>query len=226
MPLYEALSRLPRVATPLSGGSFDQDDDAYAQTVREAIGTGASANFVIRRSFVADITGYGPHSALAVFRRMLESESGAYWTFVIHTGERTFVLARHRARRRPRRRPGPGPRGGRRAPAPEPQRAQALLRLPDELKYELVATLLGQSVQLAGRGRRGQTHVELHFIDGAFHDPTWGSDLPTLIRGLLEQSPQDDLAQLGASYTAPPHPDRRSSQCSPHGYSPLPHWLW
>ncbi|MEU9796685.1 hypothetical protein AB0E27_40100 [Streptomyces sparsogenes] len=72
--------------------------------------------------------------------------------------------------------------------------------LPDELKYELVATLLGQSVQLAGRGRRGQTHVELHFIDGAFHDPTWGSDLPTLIRGLLEQSPQDDLAQLGASY--------------------------
>ncbi|MGW9618795.1 hypothetical protein ACWGUP_26850 [Streptomyces diastaticus] len=72
--------------------------------------------------------------------------------------------------------------------------------LPDELKYELVATLLGQSVQLAGRGRRGQTHVELHFIDGAFHDPTWGSDLPTLIRGLLDQSPQDDLAQLGASY--------------------------
>nr|WP_171394627.1 anthranilate synthase family protein [Streptomyces asoensis] len=95
--LYEALSRLPRVATPLSAGSFDQDDDAYAQTVRdvvrEAIGTGAGANFVIRRSFVADITGYGPHSALAVFRRLLESESGAYWTFVIHTGERTFVGA-------------------------------------------------------------------------------------------------------------------------------------
>ncbi|MEW2127951.1 hypothetical protein AB0891_30005 [Streptomyces sp. NPDC007259] len=72
--------------------------------------------------------------------------------------------------------------------------------LPDELKYELVATLLGRSVQLAGRGRRGQTHVELHFIDGAFHDSTWGSDLPALIRGLLEQAPQEDLAQLGTSY--------------------------
>ena len=60
--------------------------------------------------------------------------------------------------------------------------------------------MLGQSVQLAGRGRRGQTHVELHFIDGAFHDPTWGSDLPTLVRGLLEQSSPDDLAQLGACY--------------------------
>ncbi|MFD5083414.1 hypothetical protein ACFWOG_12345 [Kitasatospora sp. NPDC058406] len=72
--------------------------------------------------------------------------------------------------------------------------------LPDELKHELVATLLGQGVQLAGRGRRGQTHVELHFIDGAFHDPTWGSDLPTLVRGLLEQSPPGDLAQLGACY--------------------------
>ncbi|WP_415940113.1 hypothetical protein [Streptomyces sp. 039-1] len=72
--------------------------------------------------------------------------------------------------------------------------------LPDELKYELVATLLGQSVQLAGRGRRGQTHVELHFIDGAFHDPTWGTDLPTLVRGLLDQSPHGDLSQLGACY--------------------------
>ncbi|MFC1428594.1 hypothetical protein ACEZCY_36070 [Streptacidiphilus sp. N1-12] len=72
--------------------------------------------------------------------------------------------------------------------------------LPDQLKHELVATLLGQSVQLAGRGRRGQTHVELHFIDGAFHDPTWGSDLPTLVRGLLEQSSPQDLAQLGGCY--------------------------
>ncbi|MEU9044428.1 MULTISPECIES: hypothetical protein [unclassified Kitasatospora] len=72
--------------------------------------------------------------------------------------------------------------------------------LPDELKHELVATLLGQIIQLGGRGRRGQTHVELHFIDGAFHDATWGSDLPTLIRGLLGQYTQDELAQLGGCY--------------------------
>ncbi|WP_318275514.1 BTAD domain-containing putative transcriptional regulator [Streptomyces pharetrae] len=27
-------------------------------------------------------------------------------------------------------------------------------------------------------------------------------------------------------YTAPPQPERRSSQCYLHGYSPLPRWLW
>ncbi|MET7619760.1 anthranilate synthase family protein [Streptomyces sp. NPDC005408] len=97
LPLDETLARLPRVATSLSGGHFDSDDAAYAQTVKQVIadeiGTGAGANFVIQRSFVADITAYGPHSALALFRRLLENESGAYWTFVVHTGSRTFVGA-------------------------------------------------------------------------------------------------------------------------------------
>ncbi|MBF6056701.1 phenazine-specific anthranilate synthase component I, partial [Streptomyces eurocidicus] len=51
------------------------------------------ANFVIKRSFTADITGYGPEHALTFFRRLLERESGAYWTFLVHTGERTFVGA-------------------------------------------------------------------------------------------------------------------------------------
>ncbi|MFD3658119.1 hypothetical protein [Streptomyces sp. NPDC058620] len=73
--------------------------------------------------------------------------------------------------------------------------------LPDELKQELVATLLGQTIQLGGRGRRGQTHVELHFIDGAFHDAIWGIDLPTMIRGLFEQYSKDhQLGQLGGCY--------------------------
>ncbi|REF00822.1 anthranilate synthase family protein [Thermomonospora umbrina] len=97
VPTVEALPRLPQVATPLSDGHFDVDDETYAQTVRrvlkEVIGRGDGANFVIRRSFVADIGDYGPHSALAFFRRLLEGESGAYWTFVVHTGSRTFVGA-------------------------------------------------------------------------------------------------------------------------------------
>ena len=64
-----------------------------ARVVDEVIGTGGGSNFVIKRSFVADISDYGPHSALAFFRRLLENESGAHWTFVIHTGSRTFVGA-------------------------------------------------------------------------------------------------------------------------------------
>ncbi|MDI3409430.1 anthranilate synthase family protein [Streptomyces cavernicola] len=97
LPLGEALTRLPDVPTPLAGGGFDLDDAAYEDVVRrvvqEMIGTGEGANFVIKRTFVADITDYGPHSAPALFRRLLARESGAHWTFLVHTGTRTLVGA-------------------------------------------------------------------------------------------------------------------------------------
>ncbi|MET9481542.1 anthranilate synthase family protein [Streptomyces sp. NPDC006638] len=97
LPLREALRRLPDDAVTLRGGHFEPDDERYAGLVRrvidEEIGRGEGANFVLRRSFVADITGYGPHSALSFFRRLLERESGAYWTYLVHTGTRTFVGA-------------------------------------------------------------------------------------------------------------------------------------
>ncbi|MER5479743.1 anthranilate synthase family protein [Streptomyces sp. NPDC002734] len=93
----DALRRLPGEAVVLSGGAFDVDDDEYAGIVRKVIndeiGTGEGANFVIKRSFVADISHYTVRSALAFFRRLLEREQGAYWTFVVHTGDRTFVGA-------------------------------------------------------------------------------------------------------------------------------------
>ncbi|MFF3647005.1 anthranilate synthase family protein [Streptomyces sp. NPDC002564] len=97
LPLDQALARIPDVPTPLSGGDFDVDDAAYEDVVRriakEMIGTGEGANFVIKRTFVADITDYGPASAPALFRRLLERESGAHWTFLIHTGSRILVGA-------------------------------------------------------------------------------------------------------------------------------------
>ncbi|WP_329426651.1 anthranilate synthase family protein [Streptomyces sp. NBC_01268] len=97
VPVGEALARLPREATVLTGARFDLDDEAYARTVgrvvREAIGEGAGADFVLRRTFLAELAEPGPDSALAFFRRLLEQESGAYWTFLVHTGARTFVGA-------------------------------------------------------------------------------------------------------------------------------------
>ncbi|MFF5556953.1 hypothetical protein [[Kitasatospora] papulosa] len=72
--------------------------------------------------------------------------------------------------------------------------------LPEDLRSELIATVLGQCIQLAGRGRRGQTHVELHFIDGAFHDSTWGTDLPTLVRELYESYTPQELTGTGRTY--------------------------
>lgn len=97
IPLAVALRRIPDVDIELRESGFEQDDDTYGEIVRrviaEEIGTGSGANFVIKRSFTAEITGYGVPTALALFRRLLERESGAYWTFVVHTGDRTFVGA-------------------------------------------------------------------------------------------------------------------------------------
>lgn len=97
VPAGEVLARIPDSPIQCCGGSFDVDDDTYAQTVRQVvadeIGRGEGANFVIRRSFRTEITGYRPRSALTFFRRLCERESGAYWTFVVHTGTRTFVGA-------------------------------------------------------------------------------------------------------------------------------------
>ncbi|WP_405814969.1 MULTISPECIES: anthranilate synthase family protein [unclassified Streptomyces] len=95
--LGDALRRLPDESVTLSGGRFDVDDDAYAAIVRDVIereiGNGEGANFVIKRSFVADISDYTPRSALSFFRRLLERESGAYWTFLVRVAGRTFVGA-------------------------------------------------------------------------------------------------------------------------------------
>ncbi|MEU0404472.1 anthranilate synthase family protein [Streptomyces sp. NPDC006197] len=97
LPLSEALASLPAHDVRVEGGGFDVSDEAYAQTVRrvidEEIGSGEGANFVIRRTYTGEIPGFGRADALALFRRLLAGERGAYWTFVVHTGERTLVGA-------------------------------------------------------------------------------------------------------------------------------------
>ena len=55
-------------------------------------------------------------------------------------------------------------------------------RLSRVLKAEAVAGMLIDLIQLGGRARRGGTPVELFLVDGAFHDPKLGSDLPSLLR--------------------------------------------
>jgi len=97
LPIHEVLNCIPDAPIKLADGNFDIDDDTYATTVRkiiaDEIGEGVGANFVIKRSFRVDITDYTLRSALTFFRRLLEHESGAYWTYIIHTGTRTFVGA-------------------------------------------------------------------------------------------------------------------------------------
>ncbi|MEU7557756.1 anthranilate synthase family protein [Streptomyces eurythermus] len=97
LPLTEALDRLPAHAVRVEDGGFDVDDEEYGEIVgrvlREEIGRGEGANFVIRRTYEGRIPGFGRADALALFRRLLVAERGAYWTFVVHTGDRTLVGA-------------------------------------------------------------------------------------------------------------------------------------
>ncbi|HEV7824597.1 MAG TPA: anthranilate synthase family protein [Mycobacteriales bacterium] len=93
----DALELLPVRPLRLSGTGFTPDDDAYAElvrtVVRDEIGQGAGANFVLQRAFTATVDGWSPATALTLFRNLLSGEHGAYWTFVVHTGSRTLVGA-------------------------------------------------------------------------------------------------------------------------------------
>ncbi|GGS56230.1 anthranilate synthase family protein [Actinokineospora fastidiosa] len=95
--LDDVLARLPAEPVALSGGEFEPDDATYADTVRrvidEEIGAGVGANFVIRRTYRTRIADYRTAHALTFFRRLCEQESGAYWTFIAHTGRTAFVGA-------------------------------------------------------------------------------------------------------------------------------------
>jgi phenazine biosynthesis protein phzE len=93
----EVAECLPDGPIAAGNGRFDPDDEAYAaiveRVVRDEIGHGEGANFVIRREFSCDLSGPANRTALALFRRLLAAEQGAYWTFVVHAGDRTLVGA-------------------------------------------------------------------------------------------------------------------------------------
>ncbi|WP_037577277.1 anthranilate synthase family protein [Phaeacidiphilus oryzae] len=104
LPVGEALGALAEVAperpVELRGAGFRTDDDAYAAIVErvlsEEIGRGEGANFVIRRDFTGVLPEFAEHSAelaLLLFGRLLRQERGAYWTFLVHTGDRVLVGA-------------------------------------------------------------------------------------------------------------------------------------
>ena len=94
----ELLTMLPdQPVGVLERGGFDVSDEAYAELVRRAvtdeIGRGEGANLVLARSYRAKLADWGPAAALSVFRRLLETQRGAYWSFLVHTGDRYLLGA-------------------------------------------------------------------------------------------------------------------------------------
>ncbi|MRJ75784.1 phenazine-specific anthranilate synthase component I [Aeromicrobium sp. SMF47] len=98
VPVQEILSMLPDVPVEFTDrGGFETSDEEYAGIVRqiidEEIGHGEGANLVIGRHYRAQVADWGHERALTVFRRLLERERGAFWTFLIFTGDRYLIGA-------------------------------------------------------------------------------------------------------------------------------------
>jgi hypothetical protein len=55
------------------------------------------------------------------------------------------------------------------------------------LQEEVVAGMIVDLIQLAGRARRGGTEAVLHMVDYAFHEDTWSADLETVLRRIHSQ---------------------------------------
>ncbi len=83
-----------RTAGPGGFGISDDDYAALVETViRDEIGNGEGANLVIARDYVATLEDWDVSAALGVFARLLEQERGAYWTFLVFTGDRYLIGA-------------------------------------------------------------------------------------------------------------------------------------
>jgi len=98
LPLADLLQQLPDVPVEFTDrGGFETTDDEYAGIVRQIIddeiGQGEGANLVIGRHYRAQVADWGHDAALTVFRRLLERERGAFWTFLIFTGDRYLIGA-------------------------------------------------------------------------------------------------------------------------------------
>src|SRR5689334_9286173 len=78
-------------------GGFDIDDHDYGKLVgsiiSDEIGQGEGANLVVGRHYRATVDDWGTDKALTVFKRLLERERGAYWTYVFFTGDRYLIGA-------------------------------------------------------------------------------------------------------------------------------------
>lgn len=95
--LSDVLDRISEHPVVVGHSDFDIDDEEYARLasgiISEEIGQGAGANFVLKRNLLVQLHDYSIDTALTLFRRLLERERGAYWTFLVSTGNQVFIGA-------------------------------------------------------------------------------------------------------------------------------------
>ncbi|WP_431898003.1 hypothetical protein [Nonomuraea sp. bgisy101] len=70
----------------------------------------------------------------------------------------------------------------------------------DELQEEVVAGVIVDLIQLAGRARRGGTDMRLFLVDHAIHDKSWRSDMATIIRRMYAAWPDETRRDMASVY--------------------------
>lgn len=96
LSVRDVLDGIERVEIVLDGGiSYGRTREEYealiGTVIREEIGNGEGANFVIPRKGGARIANMTTGTALSLFREILAGEAGAYWTFLFFDGSDFFV---------------------------------------------------------------------------------------------------------------------------------------
>ncbi|WP_281920344.1 hypothetical protein [Nocardia cyriacigeorgica] len=86
-------------------------------------------------------------------------------------------------------------------------RVTLLLRNPPQftsmyktLQEEIVAGIVIDLIQLAGRARRGGTEAVLHLVDYAFEADAWSADLPSILRRIHAKWPPDVRQRMNDLY--------------------------
>jgi phenazine biosynthesis protein phzE len=98
LPLEQMIAMLPQDDVCMDGeGVFMPDDAGFAAMTRriidDEIGNGEGCNFVVPRFYHGKIDAFSQGKALSIYRRLLQNEYGAYWTFLYFTGDRYFIGA-------------------------------------------------------------------------------------------------------------------------------------
>lgn len=95
VPLQQAITLLPDSPILVGDTHFNLDDEQFTQRVSRLIegeiGEGAGSNFVLHRKLRTTLINYQPDQLFSLYRRLLQTESSAYWCFLINTGETAFI---------------------------------------------------------------------------------------------------------------------------------------
>ncbi|MBL4829503.1 MAG: chorismate-binding protein [Aliivibrio sp.] len=97
IPVEDMISQLSNTKIVVSNARFSDTDEDYKKKVtnviRNEIGTGQGANFVIKRSFNGEFNNFSIDTMLSIFRKLISKEMGAYWTFIVKTDSHILVGA-------------------------------------------------------------------------------------------------------------------------------------